>query len=95
MRRSIGFIGAALVMAALVAWSIAISVFDPSRFGYFDPHGPAVLMSFVLPLLFTWRLRQAYRHYMRFDHALATAAVTQFMIFLLAFKAALDLDVIR
>ena len=33
-------------------------------------------------LLTTWHLRQAYRHYLRFDHPLATVLVSQFIVFL-------------
>ena len=33
-------------------------------------------------LLTTWRLSQAYRHYLRFDHPLDTVLVSQFIVFL-------------
>lgn len=43
-------------------------------------------------LLATWRVAAAYRDYLRFPHALATAAAVQAMILLLALKLALDWD---
>jgi hypothetical protein len=41
-------------------------------------------------LVATWRLAAAYRHYLRFPHAWATALAVQFMVALLLFKLVLD-----
>jgi hypothetical protein len=43
-------------------------------------------------LLTTWRLRQAYRHYLRFDHPLATVLVSQFIVFLVMVVLLLQLE---
>ncbi len=43
-------------------------------------------------LLTTWRLRQAYRHYLRFDHPLATVLVSQLIVLLTLFVMLLQLD---
>lgn len=46
-------------------------------------------------LLTTWRLRQAYRHYLRFDHPLATILVSQLIVFLTIFVALLRIEFVR
>jgi hypothetical protein len=84
-----------LPFGLLIAVAVAINFFVTDYYDVGTARGYSVLILFALPLLMTWRLRQAYRHYMRFDHALATAFVTQLMILLLAFKLALDWNVIR
>lgn len=45
--------------------------------------------------LTTWRLRQAYRHYLRFDHPLATVLVSQLIVFLVVIIALLQLEYLR
>jgi hypothetical protein len=44
----------------------------------------------ALLVILTYRLWIAFRHYLRFEHALATAIASQIMIGLLALKLALD-----
>ena len=46
-------------------------------------------------LLTTWRLRQAYRHYLRFDHPLATVLVSQLIVFLVVIVVLLQLGYVR
>ena len=55
-----------------------------------SPDGAIVFGSGLLLIVATYRLGVAYRHYLRFDHAFATAAAVQLMVALLAFKGALD-----
>ena len=50
---------------------------------------PAFVM-IVLFVILTWRLWIAFRRYLRFEHALATAIASQIMIGLLMLKLALD-----
>jgi len=52
--------------------------------------GTVVLGSAILLVVATYRLGVAYRDYLRFDHAFATAAAVQLMVALLAFKGMLD-----
>lgn len=84
-----------LPFAALLSVMIALEFFAGPPTSEARHRLVATGLLFLLPLLFACRLAVAYRHYMRFDHAVATAAATQVMLFLLALKVALDCDVIR
>lgn len=82
----------AAAMMMLVAYDVYSRGLMPRPWG---PSSTARLMpwtSIVLLLVVTWRVASAYKHYLRFDHAWATAMLVQFMVVLLVFKLVLDVD---
>jgi hypothetical protein len=64
----------------------------PWAFGSTWPVRATPALAIVLLVVATSRIAAAYRHYLRFPHALATALAVQVMIALLAWKLALDWD---
>jgi len=64
------------VMAMLaVPWAMA--ELDLGRYiGFRDAAAAAPLFALVM----AWRLSAAYRHYLRFDHPMATAAASQIVV---------------
>jgi hypothetical protein len=59
----------------------------PTIFGF--------LWLMLLPCLFAYRLAAAYRHYLRFDHAGATAVASQVIVALAAFTAFINMVLLR
>lgn len=79
---------AALAMLAIVVadvWSNGVigSVWS-------DASGAVLTVSAALIVVATYRLALAYRHYLRFDHAIATAAASQIIVSLIALKFVFD-----
>ena len=58
-------------------------------------HQAALLVTIVAFILCTWRLAAAYRHYLRFDHAFATALASQIILLLAAACIAVNWSVIQ
>lgn len=88
-----------LLLLNIPTLALAVSdCFQPSSRGWRDS---GVLYTWIAwaivlwSLLTTWRLRQAYAHYLRFDHPLATILVSQFIVFLTLFIVLLRLDIVR
>lgn len=82
-----------------VLLAAGILIVDLTRFGFSGPArgaSGAILWingaSALAMLVVTWRLGSAYRHYLRFRHALMTAVLVQVMVALLAIKLAFDWD---
>jgi hypothetical protein len=59
-------------------------------YGYFGSARGAAWVMIALFVILTWRLWIAFRRYLRFEHAFATAIASQVMIALLTLKFALD-----
>jgi hypothetical protein len=68
-----------LAAGAAVAVTATVDRFDVGRYtGYSD----VAVAALVFGLATTWRLSAGYRHYLRFDHPVATAAASQVVVVL-------------
>ena len=84
----------ALVMVAILAWDVSQSGLIGRAWGVVPSAKLIPAFTAGALLLATWRLAAAYKHYLRFDHAWATAISVQVMVALLLAKLVVDWDIL-